>query len=171
MPIFLLHRSKIGALSEWKFRASKTKPPHKRRTSEHLWRFFFCCFFLGNWGCEEERRKKRHPKALSPFWIAASRAAFASSCCWSSFMDAMASSLLLPSFPRSPLLPLVRTTDLVDNRQPRGGYGPHNQPQWESLFSSTNRTVIKFSSKEPRGAESFDQITRLDEIIVPCSMW
>lgn len=113
--------------------------------------FFFGCFSLGNWGCEEERRKKRHPKGLSPFWIAASRAAFASSCCWSSFMDAMASSLLLPSFPRSPLLPLMRTADLVDNRQPRGGYGPHNQPQWESLFSSTNRAVIKFSSKKPKG--------------------
>jgi hypothetical protein len=132
--------------------------------------FFFVIFSLGNWGCEEGRRKKRNPKALSPFWIAASRAAFASSCCWSSFMDAMASSLLLPSFPRSPLLSLVRTTDLVDNRQPRGGYGPHNQPQWEPLFSSTSRAVIKFSSKKPRGAESFHQITRLDEIIVPWSM-
>jgi hypothetical protein len=65
--------------------------------------FFCCCFFLGNLGCEEERRKKRHPKALSPFWIAPSRAAFASSCCWSSFMDAMASSLLLPSFCPVPL--------------------------------------------------------------------
>jgi hypothetical protein len=166
MSIFLLHPSKIGALSEWNFRASKTKPPHKRRASDHLSRFIFLVVFSSETEGVRKREGRRDIPKLSHLSESQrveqpSLPAAVEAPSWTPWPT----SLRLPSFPRSPILPLVRTTHLVDNRRSRGGYGPHNQPQWESLFSSTNRAVIKFSSKKPRGEESFDQITRLDEII------